>query len=98
MIQTSNTDLIYDYIELNPRCTRKMLMEATDLEKSTLGRILSGMKNMLIVDIELDNKNRKVEHYTINPHYDDQKVVIKPFEPIEFTHHPVMAHFYGIKV
>lgn len=52
-------------------------------------------KHMFLVDIELDNHNRQVEHYTINPHYDDQKVAIKEFEPIEFKHHPLFA-MYGM--
>jgi hypothetical protein len=94
-MKSDNQDLIYSFIEANPRCTRKMLMEATKLCKATLGKNLIRMRPMFIVDIELDSRNRPVEHYTINPHYDYQKVAIKEFEPIEFKHHHLFS-MYGI--
>lgn len=96
-MKPSNQDLVYDFIEANPRCTRKQIIESTNISKESLGHIMRKSKNMFIVDIELDSRNRPVEHYTINPHYDDQKVVIKPYEPIHVKHHPLFA-MYGMPV
>jgi hypothetical protein len=95
VIQPSNIDLIYDFIESNPRCTRKQLMEATNLCKTTLGKNLKRMMHSLIVEIELDSRNRPVEYYTINLNADCQRVVVKPYEPIKVKHHPLFA-MYGM--
>lgn len=91
----TNTDLIHDFIELNPRCTRKQIIESTNISKESLGHIMRKSKHMFIVDIELDSKNRSVEHYTINPHFGDQNVAIKEFEPIKVKHHHLFA-MYGM--
>jgi hypothetical protein len=94
-MKSDNQGLIYDFIESNPRCTRKQLMEFTNLCKATLGRNLKRMKHSLIVEIELDSRNRPVEYYTINLNADCQRVVVKPYEPIKVKHHPLFA-MYGM--
>ena len=71
--------------------------EAVGLSKDQLRTTLKRMRDMVILETETIN-GRSVEFYTINPHYDKQRVSIKKFEPIEFTHHPLMTHFYGIPV
>lgn len=93
----TSKDLIYEFIEANPQCTRKMLMEATNLSKETLGKNIRSMRNMFTTEIKHDSRNRPVEYYTINQNYDAQKVVIREFEPIKVKHHPLFA-MYGMAV
>lgn len=73
-------------------------MDATDLLKCTIGKSLKDIKFMLITEIEMVN-GRPVERYTIDPHYDARKVIVKSAS--EFLQipkpHPIMAHFYGIR-